>query len=207
MIRRVIDENPSKQDETLRFSEIWRKTDFDAVRIRGYVRMISVESDGTQKVHFEGENLVVNNAREALAHLIAYAGSEYKISRARFGNCSYLNDQIVNPLPASIDDLALQDDPAHQIECSGADFVVDSVEYDESLQAWVTTFAVTLDGDRPDIDYGIDGYKTLTEMGLFFSALDPLHPELGLYARKTYPSYVLADGRKLIVYWSLVFVS
>lgn len=170
----------------------------------GFVSMFIFDEGEKPRLHYKDTNIVVNGSRKILAKLLAHGRivgesdlNDYIVSKCKFGNRNQANDIMVttaDPIP-TVNDFRLVDNDPFSVQGEGK-FVVSSIE-NPSANAWSVTFQIIMDVNEGN-ELGTDDFRNYTEMGLF-STNDTM------YARKTFPSFVKLLGRKLVVFWTIVF--
>ena len=157
----------------------------DKVDIHGHVR--AYIDDGVNiRLHHAKHNLVVNQGRRVLAHLLAQGQATYAIATMHWGTGGHVGDDILTPVPPTVADVSLE-----------ADFFTKAVErYDFYPEGEETTvmFTTVLEKTQGN-GTGVVAY---TEAGMFTAG--------GLmFARETFPAIVKTAKYRIIFEWTFLF--
>ena len=186
---------PNKMPESIGFSDRIKTSDSsmlgmvydtsDRLSIRGHVRAF-IDDGVTVRLHHAKHNLVVNQGRKVLAHLLAQGVASYSIATMHWGTGGHQGTDILTPVPPTVADTALE-----------ADFFTKAIErYDffpenEETTVMFTTVLEKTQGNG-------EGVVAYTEAGMFTTG--------GLmFARETFPAIVKTSKYRIIFEWTFLF--
>ena len=145
---------------------------------------IFIEEFGKSFLHWKDSNLVVNESRRILAHLVRNADTNFRVFQLRLGVGGHVSGDILNPLPPTIGDVNLNSTFFNKNPQT-----VDFIENQTGLRF---TFKL---GNNEGNGAGVVAY---TEAGLFTAN--------GLmFARETFEGLVKKDTRAIVFVWEILF--
>lgn len=186
---------PNKTPESFGFSDKIKTSDSsmlgmtfehsDNTNIRGHVRAF-IDDGVSVRLHHAKHNLVVNQGRKVLAHLLAQGVSSYSIATMHWGTGGHLGTDILTPVPPTVADTGLVEDVFTKA-IERYDFFP---ENEETTVMFTTVLEKTQGNGSGTIAY--------TEAGMFTAG--------GLmFARETFPAIVKTAKYRIIFEWTFLF--
>jgi hypothetical protein len=178
-----------KSSQGLSFSQIIPLQD-QVSGLRGSVKCITEDFINGEwqapVIAHEKHNLIVNGARKALAHLIAEAPANYRITQFKLGTGGHGVD-ILTPVSPTINDTDLET-PVFTKNISSFQYLPSGAE---------TSVEFTIVVDLAEANGG--GVVAYTEAGLLCA------DGVTLFARETFPAVVKNANRRISFIWSILF--
>ena len=157
------------------------------IQLKGRVRAWVIEDGQAPVLAHEKNNLIVQGARKALANLIAEAPAPYIVSSMHWGTAGHQGQDILTPVPPTINDVQLNVDAFQK-----------SIQSFTYLPTPPNETSVQFNCTMEKIEGNGSGVVAYTEAGLFCT-------NGIMFARETFPAIVKNSARKVIFEWVILF--